>query len=356
MNDYNANSSGFGQGSGFPPGGGYPPPGGGYPPPGGMPPENQMPQLPDEPELKITNTGSRIAAIVIVSLLVIAGIAVLVMMNNKKKEIQKYEDVRAAFQKAHTAGYVDFWKQVQVDVKGMKSNEEFEAKMRTVTTDQVRYARHIKEQGIPVIDKALPEYKAVAAPPDLTAKVVQVTTALEELRAAWDGFASEYAKFADYFRANEKLESASGHWLGFQQDPSSEKFMESAVKYFKVLQCIFKDQKINELDFENMESEVAATCAAASAKPEWFRHVAFECLTILNGTDGVPDDAFNAAVKAAAPANDTTSKFGIDTCLKKSKEDFEAEEFGKLAVPWMTYIKAQNELLKAIDEKIKSLN
>jgi hypothetical protein len=131
--------------------------------------------------------------------------------------------------------------------------------------------------------------------------------------------------------------------------------MVDAVKYFKVLQCIFKDQKIPELDYESMESEVTATCAAAAAKPEWFRRVAFECLEILTGTAGAPDDAFNAAIKASEKAFDTTSKFGIDTCLKKSREYFESEEFVKLAVPWMEYIKAQNELLAAIDSKIKSL-
>lgn len=227
--------------------------------------------------------------------------------------------------------------------------------MRAVTTDPVRYARHIKEKGIPVIDKALPEYKAIAAPSDMMEKVVKISTAVEDLRAAWDGFASEYARFEDFFRANEKLEGASSHWLGFQQNPSSEKFMVDAVKYFKVLQCIFKDQKVNELDYANMESEVTATCATAAGKPEWFRHVAFECLEILNGTAGAPDDAFNTAVKAAAEAFDTTSKFGIDTCLKKSKEYFEADAFAKLAVPWMEYIKAQNELLDAIDSKVKSL-
>ena len=360
MNYDNSNGSGFGQG--YPPSGGMPP--GGMPPggmpPGGMPPSPEgfspapMPEGPD-PDLKISNTGQRVAAIAVVLILAAAGIAVLVMMNAKKKEIEKYEEVRAAFQKAHTVGYVDFWKQIQVDVKGMKSTEEFDAKMRAVTTDPVRYARHVKEKGVPVLDKALPEYKAIVAPSDIVEKVNNVSVAVTNLRDAWDNFASEFLKFEEFFKANEKLEGASSHWLGLQQKPTGEKFMVDAIRYFKVMQCIFKDQKIAELDYENMESEVTATCAKAAEKAEWFKHTAFECFNFLVGAAPAPDDSFTDAVKAADEAFDTTSKFGIDTCIKKSREYFEADEFQKLAAPWLEYIKAQNDLLSAIDEKIKSL-
>jgi hypothetical protein len=348
MNYDNSNGSGFGQQ--------------GNPPSGEMPPSEGMPSggfspapMPEEPDIKISNTGQKVAAIVVAALLLVAGIAVLVMMNNKKKEIEKYEEVRAAFQKAHTAGYLSFWKQVQVDVKEMKSNADFEAKMRTVTADPVRYARHIKESGLSVLDTALPLYKGIVAPADLTEKIDNVAKAVTDMRTAWNDFASEFAKFDDFFRANEKLEPASSHWLGFQQQPNNEKFLIGAVRYFKILQCIFKDQKIDELDYENMESEVTATCAKAAAKPGWFRHTAFECFQNLLKPAGAPDEAFAAAVKVADKAFDTTSKFGIDTCIKKSREYFEAEEFQKLAVPWMEYIKAQNELLSAVDEKIKAL-
>ncbi len=318
-------------------------------------PSGNLPLPADDAEIKISNTGQRIAVIAVLVAVVAAVIAVLVMMNNKKKEIQKYEDVRAAFQKAHLSGYRDFWKAVQVDVKGLKNNDEFEAKMRVVTTDPVRYARHVKENGIIVLDKSLPDYKAIVAPSDLVENLAKISEAVVSMKSAWNEFATEFLKYEDYFKSLEKLETASSHWVGFQQQKDNEKFLLNAVRYFKVLRCVLKDAKLEDLDFESMETEVTNTCAAAAAKPEWFSRTAFECLAHLSAPAGVPDDDFKKAIEIAAKTPDTTSKFGIDTCLKKSKEFFESEQFHKLALPWLEYIKAQNDLLKAIDEKIKSL-
>jgi hypothetical protein len=121
------------------------------------------------------------------------------------------------------------------------------------------------------------------------------------------------------------------------------------------MRCIFKDKKWTDLDFDYMESEVTATCAKAAAKPEWFKRVAFECLPKLNGPPGEPDADFEAAVEASKKVNDTTSKLGIDTCLKKSRSYFESETIGKLGIPWAEYVKAQNALLDAVEANLEKL-
>jgi hypothetical protein len=308
-------------------------------------------------DIAVSNTGSKVAAIVVVVIIIAAVVGVLVFLQRKQGEVEKHEAVKAAFQAAHNKGYVEFWKKVQVDVKGMKSNTEFEARLRQVTSDPVRYAKHIKENGLPIIDNAIADYKAISAnaPKEYDEYVKALVTAMEDLRKEWAAFASEYVKFEDFAKANEKLETASSHWLGWQQNPGSEKWKYNAVKYVRVLRCIFGPQK-QWKDFEyTMETEVTNTCAKAAEKPEWFRRVAFECLPKLLGGPAEADADFEAAVAAFKESNDTTSKLGIDTCLKKSRPDFESEAIGKLGKPWAEYVKAQNSLLEAIDTNLEKL-
>ena len=333
-------------------------PDGGPSQPGGQPlgtPGNMGGGLPPDDDIKISNTGQRVTAIVVVVILIAAVIGVLVFLQGKQKEIQKVEDVKTAFQKAHNTGYVEFWKKVQVDIKSMKTNTDFEARLRQVTVDPVRYAKHIKESGLPILDKALPEYKAIIAPPEFQKNLDDVAKAVEAIRTSWDDFASEYLKLEDYFSAVDKLETASSHWLGWQQKPGTEKFLLNAVRYHKMLTCIMSGKSITDLDYGSMESEVTNTCAKGDEKAEWFRRFAFECVPMLKSGTLKPDALFEAAVEKAKEQMDTTSKFGIDTCIKRTKEEFESEEIQKLAGPWLQYIKAQNALLDAVDAKLKSL-
>ncbi len=327
----------------------------------GMPPSGNMAEapmgapIPPDDDLKISNTGQRVAAIVIVVLIIAAVIAVLVYMQGKQKEIQKIEDVKAAFQKAHNTGYTEFWKKVQVDVKSMKNTQDFENRLRQVTADPVRYAKHIKENALPLIDKALPEYKAIIAPPEFTEPLKAVSTAVENIRTSWDRFASEYLKLENYFSAMEALETASSHWLGWQQKPGTDKYLLNAVRYHKMMLCIFKKESLSDRDYSAMETEVTNSCAIGAEKADWFRRFAFECVPYLKTGDTSPSANFESDVEKAKEAMDTTSKLGIDTCIKRTKEVFESDEIQKLAAPWMAYIKAQNNLLDKIDEKLKQL-
>ena len=128
-----------------------------------------------------------------------------------------------------------------------------------------------------------------------------------------------------------------------------------------MLRCIFgKDKKWKDFqsndEYEvSMETEVMNTCAKAAEKAEWFRRVAFECVPKLLSGPGESDADFEAAVAAFKEVNDTTSKMGIDTCLKKSRSYFESEAIGKLGRPWAEYVKAQNALLDAVDANLEKL-
>lgn len=335
----------------------------------GIPPLGDAPMgdapLPTTPsvddELIVKNTGSKVAAIIVVLLIIAGVVGVLVYLQRKQAEVEKHEAVKAAFQTAHLKGYAEFWKKVQVDVKEMKSNQEFEARMRVVTANPTRYAKHIKENAIPIIDNSMADYKAMfaKAPKEYHDKIKAIVAAMESLRNEWNDFASEYLKFEDFAKANKKLETASSHWLGWQQKPGTEKWKYNAVKYAKLLRCIF-GKKMSWKDFESTETEevkmevmVMNSCAKAAEKPEWFRRVAFECIPKLLGKPIEPDADFEAAVAAFQEINDTTSKLGIDTCIKRSRPYFESEAISKLAKPWADYVKAQNALLDAIDANLE---
>ncbi len=317
----------------------------------------------DDPELKVSNTGAKVGAIVVVLIIVAAVVGVLVYLQGKQAEVEKHEAVKAAFRDAHVKGYTEFWKKVQVDVKGMKSNAEFEARMRQVTSAPVAYAKHVKENALPIIDNAMPDYKGMIAkaPKEYHEQINALIAAMEDLRKQWNDFAGEYVKFEDYARAHKKLETASSHWLGWQQKPGTEKWKYNAIKYVRMLRCIIGKSKswkdfASDDEYEiSMETEVMNTCAKAAEKPEWFRRVAFECLPKLLSGPGEADEDFEAAVAAFKEVNDETSKLGIETCLKKSRPYFESEVIGKLGKPWAEYVKAQNALLDAVDANLEKL-
>ena len=324
------------------------------PQPQGQPPMGG-PALPDpDDDIKISNTGQRIGAIAVVVLLVAAIIGVLIFLQGKQKEVQKIEDIKTAFQKAHNAGYVEFWKKVQVDVKSMKTTQDFENRLRQVTADPVRYAGHIKEKALPILDKALPDYKAIVAPPEFTEPLKAVSAAVEKIRSSWDNFASEYLKLEEYFKNINSLETASSHWLGWQQNPGTDKFLLNAVRYHKLMTCIMKKDSLADLAYDSMETEVTNTCAKGDEKADWFRRFAFECMPYVKG-DATPAATFESDVQKSKEAMDTTSKLGIETCIKRTKTEFESDEIQKLASPWLEYIKAQNNLLDKIEAKLKEL-
>ncbi len=273
-------------------------------PVGGMP---EMP-TPDDPDLKISGGGTKIAAIVIAVLAVGAIVGFLIYKQGKDAELAKYEELKDAFDAAHTAGYVEFWKSLQIDLTGVTDNQLFQAKVSVNTAaDPVRYAKHVREKSLFVLDKALPKYEGITPLPGFEDKVRAVKDAIKGIRNSWEAFSEEQLKFEDYFSAKDKLETASSHWLGLQQNADSDKFLLNGMRYVKLLNCLFQGKKPDDMIFDSMETMVTDTCAKADEKPDWFRRVAFECIPMLSKAPGDPDDVFKAWLAKSKEVNDTTS-------------------------------------------------
>jgi len=303
-------------------------------------------------DTKITNTGQRIRAIVVAVVAIAAAIGAVVWWNMQKAEAQRHADARAAFQKAHV-GYTDFWKKADIDIKGFKSNRDFELRMKQILTDDpVRYARFTKEESLPILDKALPAYKSITVPQDYAEQMDGMVKAVENLRGAWNDFADELLKFDLFFKGKKELNKAADAWLGAQQS-NDPKYQTKAFKYFKLLGCVLPDKEISEIETTELNSVVQNSCV--KDKSAWFRRIAYECLPTLLEKAGKPNEGFAKTIKASRGAErmDHSSKFGIEDCLKSTRGSMEEEMIESIALAWAGYVKAQNELLNAIDAKIK---
>ncbi len=328
---------------------------GGVPgPEGGSIPEAPVPE-PADVDIKISNTGQRMRAILVVVIAVVAVIVAIVWYSGQKAEIERHEKARADFQKAHTAGYVDFWSKSQVDIKLLKSNRDFDLKMKQIISDgPVAYANYVKEKCLPILDKTLPEYKSVTVPSEYADKMTAVTKATEQMRDAWSAFSDELLKFEDYYKGKKLIDKAANAWFGAQQS-SDDKYKLDAFKYFKLLECVLPNKKIQEIKITDLNYTVAESCR--TDKAAWFRRVAYECVPNLVGKGEEPNEAFAKAIEASHGEDrmDHSSKFGIEDCLKSTRGELEGEIIETLAVAWADYIKAQNALLSIIDEKLKEL-
>ncbi len=321
--------------------------------------EGGVPQspVPVDDDISISNTGQRIRAILVAIVAVGAAGGALFWWNSQNAKIEAHEKARADFQKAHTMGYVDFWTMTQVDIKTLKSNQDFETKMKQIISEEpVRYANYIKEKALPIINKALPEYQAISVPSEYVDKMAAVSKAAEGLHGAWDHFADELLKFEIYFKSKKSLDKVANDWLGAQQY-KDDKYTANAVKYFALLSCVLPDQKIEDIDTMDINVTVKNSCAKADAKTPWFRRVAYDCLPKLLEKPGEPDDAFKATLEKSRGSErmDHASKFGIEDCLKASRDYLESDIIEKVAKAWADYVVAQNELLKTIDANLKEL-
>ena len=321
-----------------------------------------LPEVPASPlvghdDVKISNTGQRIRAILVVLVVIVAAAGALYWWNSKKQEIERHEAVRTDFQKVHTAGYTAFWKESEVDIKEMKTNQDFEARLKDIlATGAVRYNKHLKEKCLPVLEKALPDYKSLSAPVEYGEQVDAVGKAAEALYQAWKDLSAELDNYEQYIEANKKLDDSGNSWLGCQTDPEKEKFRLKAINYVKLVQCVLGDSGVVfEIEAENLGEKLEATCDTGEA--DWFRRVASECMPKLLGTDAAEDDVFKQTLekyrKAETP--DTKSVFGIKDCLKRGRAAMESEVIEKIALAWAGYVKAQNALLDAVEAKLKEL-
>lgn len=310
-------------------------------------------------DVKIKNTGQRVAVIFLGLLIIAGGAAGAWWYTGKQAEIEKHEKVREAFQKAHLAGYGPFWKKVQVDIKAFKSNADFEARMKQILSeDPVRYGRFLKDEGLPILEKNLPDYKNIEAPAEYADEMANVAEAYENLHITWSAFAQKMAGFETHFDGLKKLDKAGDAWFGAQQS-DKEKFQDMAKKYYAVLGCILPDQDLSEIEPTDLKLTITDSCV--DDKAAWFSRVGFECLPKLAEAEvAVDEDAYRKTIAAFRKGGkegrvDHASKFGIEDCLKATRDDYETEIIEPLAKSWAEYVKAQNELLGAIKKTLKAL-
>lgn len=314
-------------------------------------------------DVKISNTGQRIRAILVVIIVIAIAAVVLWIYHGKQKEVERYEQLRTDFSKIHNLGYNAFWKESQVDIKEMKTNQDFEARLKEILgSTAVAYSKHILDDALPILEQKLPDYAELTGPNEAAGEgktyadlVKDVSDAANGLYDAWKSFADEVAKYDTYIEARKKLDDSGNSWLGAQQDPENVKYRTKGIQYVALVKCVLSDQgMIFEIDPEELSSKLEDTCL--NEKPAWWRRVTDECLPkLLEPTED--DVIYKQTVESYSKLEklDTKSVFGIKNCLDRSRDEFETEIIEKIAMAWATYVKAQNALLDAVEAKLEEI-
>ena len=310
---------------------------------------------PDDGPTRISNSGQRILAILVAVIAMGAALGAIYWYSEKKSEIAKHEKVKIAFKEAHSKAYTSFYQTAQVNISSMKNNEDFELKMKAILSDDpVRYAKHIKEKCLPLIDEGIEKYREIEAPSAYGTQFEHVTNTASLMRNAWSEFANEALRFESFFDGKKSLDKAANAWLGAQRS-KNPKYQTGALKYFRLLGCVLNEQKVEEIESSEINYTIQNSCV--SNKPEWFRRVAYECIPGLLKNPGEPSPEYAAALQMAKKSarGDHASKFGITDCLDATQSQTESAMIEPLAKSWRDYIVAYNEALAKLDQTVKEL-
>lgn len=312
-------------------------------------------------DIDISNKGQRVAVLLVVILLVAAGIAWFVFYSQEQSKIEALEKLKTDFVTHHNAGYVAFWKNARLDLEVMKTNMDFEAKITEyLSVSSIAYTKHVKEKAMPLLESAIPKYRSLEAQKLMVAELKGVTRTLENLLDEWKKFTNEVALYEGYLDNRSKLTAAGEQWAGAQQQPKEDKFKKGAAKYVKTVNCILgiKGKSIIDYHPADLSLRIKDTCAIADEQAGWFKKVAFECLDYI-GKEVEPDIIFEETVKkyaeVEAPNQDSKSVFGINNCLDLTRKSYESELSNNVAKAWAEYTAKKNELIKAIDVRIKEI-
>ncbi len=301
----------------------------------------------------ISNTAQRVRGIVVVAVAIIAIVVGIVWYERGQKEVKRHEDALLALQKAHSAGCDKFWLTAKIDVKKLKSNLDFHARMKQILVDApVLYGQHIKEKGLPILDEGVKGYRSLALPAVYGDDVQQVTGAMEQFREAWSGTVIELAKWEGYWEGKRKLENTASAWVGMQES-KKDKYKADAVKYFNMVQCIMLDKSVVSIKGRDLENEILDSCNENEV--DWFRRAAYECIPILAGRGMVAEEDEGDDTFRKGPGLDTTSKFGIEECLKTCQVAVEDEMIERIATAWADYVKTKNALAGKIKSTLEKL-
>ena len=325
--------------------------------------ENMNGATGNDDDIKISNTGQRVGAIIVALIAIAGAIAVVWHFNEKAKKEAAIDKVKADFQLVHTNGYEAFWKMTQIDLKEIKSNEDFGIKLKEIlAVSSVAYNNHIKKKALPILKKAVTDFKAIQAPSQFADSIKAVTNAMEELQDAWTSTTKELDIYETYLESREELDKSGGQWLGLQQEPDNEEYKTKGIAYINTIQCIMTNTIL--MDVENpadLATFLKNTCAKADAKADWFRHAAGECMPKLLKKTAEETEVITATIKhyndefKKDGTLDNDSVFAVKECLDKSRNMLEGIMSDRIAKAWYNYSKAKNTLISLIDEEQKKL-
>jgi hypothetical protein len=265
-------------------------------------------------DVRITNTGQRIRAILVVVFAIAVVIGAILWYGSKQDEVKRHEDARTEFQKVHAQGYGNFWLKTQIDIKSMKNNQQLEMKLRTmVAGDPLAYAKYIKGKCLPILNESLSKYRMIAVPPQYTDKMGAVADAADKLYKVWNEFATELLGLEAYNDANAKLDESADAWLGAQQS-RDKKYTTKAVRYLNTMKCVLAGEILFSVEPTDLKELILGSCT--TNKAVWFKRVSTECMPFLLVKEAEPDEVYSQTLDKYRKAEriDHASVFGIKDC------------------------------------------
>lgn len=308
-------------------------------------------------DIDISNKGQRMVALLVVIVLVAVGIGAFVLYSQKQSKIDALDKLKSDFAAQHNSGYEAFWKAAKLDLEVMKSNVDFESKITEyLGVSSIAYTKHLKEKAIPILESALPKYRALEAAGIMLPELKANFRALENLLNAWNKFVNEVSLYENYLENRSKLTEMSEQWAGAQSQPKEKKYTPGAAKYVKTVNCILQQKGKSIIDYEpvDLSLRIKDTCALADEQAHWFKTVAFDCMDYLGKSveaDIIYEETLKKYAKEDGLNQDTKSVFSITNCLDLTRKAFETELSNSIVKVWAEYGKSKNELLNAIDAR-----
>ncbi|MBN2803815.1 MAG: hypothetical protein JXR91_12040 [Deltaproteobacteria bacterium] len=322
-------------------------------------PAPQVDEFANIGDVDISNKGQRVAVILVAIIILAAAAGGFMVYSNKARAKKNLETLKTDFIAVNNSGYGAFWKKAQIDLKTMKTNKDFQAKLTEyLTVSSVSYAKHVKAEALPLLETAIPKYKALEAAGVVIPEIKAVTFSLESLLSVWQKFTDQVVMYENYLTNRAKLDELGGKWMTVQQSPTDEAAKADAARYVKIVNCILGSKNITDYDPWDLSLRVKDTCAIGAEKSAWFKRVAFECLDAATG-EAAPDALYDAAVdkysKIEVDNQDTKSVFAVKQCLDLTREAFETESSDAIAAAWADYVKKKIALLDAIKKATESI-
>lgn len=305
---------------------------------------------------KISNTGQRVRAVLVIIVLLAIGIGGYVWWSGKKTEIARHEKVKKDFAAAHVAGYKTFWDTCKIPISEMKNNQIMMGRLdKMALGSEESFGKFIKTTCLPVWDQALPLYRGILGPEAYRTVLEKIAEDAQAIQKAFVALGDFLVAYPERVRFSQKITDAGNKWLLYQQGGDVEKSLIPADNYVHLMQCILKDKPLADISVDILQDTLRMTCAK-DAWP-WFDRVERECMPIMDKTEKSGDDLLDQCMKAFVSAEnlDGSSVFGITDCLKKAENQRRKEILTEVTKAWMNYTKDMAEFDKQVDDTMASM-